>query len=373
MKYRYYAAALAASLLIPLADSALASQVTLYGLLDYGIRYRHSSVPFTGKTTSTVSMVSGERNGSRWGLKGTEELGSGTKIGFMLESGFDDTTGQSLQGGRLFGRGAFIYLDTPYGSIKGGRMGGFNSPNDSYLNLARLASPWGGGTIGGAHAALYYNSYEDNVLEVKTPDLKGLTLYGHYSFNTNGDEATKNRNNNRVLAFGLSYVRGPLEVRASYEKSFWSRLTKRKDTDAYTLAARYSANPINFYFGTQWVNNVPSFNAVSVPATLGATLSNYQEFINPTANVDRGMTGWGVVGGTAYEIGQLKLILMGARTDYRVVGTSDHLAFWTASTGAEYKISKETGLYGVLGYAKGNQKLNKLKDLQAVVGVRHWF
>src|SRR5258708_449121 len=54
-----------------------------------------------------IVLSSGNLQGSRWGLRGAEDLGGGLKAIFTLESGFDVMTGQSQQGNRLFGRQAF--------------------------------------------------------------------------------------------------------------------------------------------------------------------------------------------------------------------------------------------------------------------------
>ncbi|PMY01052.1 porin, partial [Pseudomonas sp. GW460-13] len=57
-------------------------------------------------------MSSGGLSGSRWGLRGVEDLGSGLKALFVLESGFGLDDGKSQQGGRLFGRQAYVGLES---------------------------------------------------------------------------------------------------------------------------------------------------------------------------------------------------------------------------------------------------------------------
>lgn len=73
-----------------LSASAVMAQstVTLYGLVDAG--YNH----VTGlKNGSFNGIASGIMEGSRWGLRGTEDLGGGYKAIFTLENRFEADTG----------------------------------------------------------------------------------------------------------------------------------------------------------------------------------------------------------------------------------------------------------------------------------------
>ena len=88
------------------ATSAAHAQtsVTLYGTIDTGITYVHNA---SGNNSlwSLGNTSAGNLSGTRWGLKGSEDLGAGLKAIFQLESGFDSSTGKLGQGSRLFGRG----------------------------------------------------------------------------------------------------------------------------------------------------------------------------------------------------------------------------------------------------------------------------
>ncbi|OXH87878.1 porin, partial [Burkholderia multivorans] len=103
---------IAAPLLLSLAGLASAqSSVTLYGIVDAGVTYRSNErVGTAGAYTghSNVGLTTGNLSGSRWGIKGSEDLGGGLRALFVLENGFDITNGTSGQGGRQFGRQAFV-------------------------------------------------------------------------------------------------------------------------------------------------------------------------------------------------------------------------------------------------------------------------
>lgn len=88
------------------AASAMAqSTVTLYGIIDAGISYTNNV-----KGGSLWQESSGKLGGNRWGVKGNEDLGGGLSAVFTLESGFYSTNGTLGQGGREFGRQAFVGL-----------------------------------------------------------------------------------------------------------------------------------------------------------------------------------------------------------------------------------------------------------------------
>ena len=81
------------------AGSAMAADVTLYGAVDTGFEYFHKKDTDNGVSTKsdTFDMQTGWDTPSRWGLKGSEDLGNGYKVSFKLESGFnsdDGTMGQ---------------------------------------------------------------------------------------------------------------------------------------------------------------------------------------------------------------------------------------------------------------------------------------
>ena len=69
------------------AGSALAADVQLYGIVDTGLAYVHGDADGLGEDFDSFSMESGQGSGSRWGIKGTEDLGNGLTVGFILENG----------------------------------------------------------------------------------------------------------------------------------------------------------------------------------------------------------------------------------------------------------------------------------------------
>lgn len=114
---------LTAAMLTAMTGAAHAqSSVLLYGVIDAGISYVNHSKSATG-SDKLFKFDEGVPQGSRWGLRGTEDLGGGTKAIFVLENGFNVGTGVLGQGGRLFGRQAWVGLSqNNVGSLTFGRQ-----------------------------------------------------------------------------------------------------------------------------------------------------------------------------------------------------------------------------------------------------------
>ena len=107
------------------AGSAFAADVTLYGRIDGGFQYNHNKVEIDGKNVldkadeSSFKMGSGQSTGSRFGVKGTEEISEGLKVGFVLEHGFNFDDGSAGDDDRMWNREATLQLisDT-YGTLQ---------------------------------------------------------------------------------------------------------------------------------------------------------------------------------------------------------------------------------------------------------------
>lgn len=97
------------------------SSVTLYGVFDTGLRYTNHAAAGGGHKSE---VAPGLIQGSRWGVRGSEDLGGGISAQFNLESGLNPDTGTSGQQGQIFGRQAWVALGTPYGSLTLGRQFG---------------------------------------------------------------------------------------------------------------------------------------------------------------------------------------------------------------------------------------------------------
>lgn len=188
--------------------SALAqNSVTLYGVIDEGFDFTSNA-----SGHSAYQLESGYTYGSRWGLKGKEDLGGGLAALFQLENGFDVNTGRLGQGGRMFGRQAYVGLSSAnIGTVTAGRQ--YDSIVD-YVGQLTANGSWGGYLF--AHP--YDNDNTDNSFRVNnsikytSPKIAGFTGGGLYGFsNAPGAFA-----NNRTLSVGGQYEVGPVLAAAGY-------------------------------------------------------------------------------------------------------------------------------------------------------------
>ena len=167
------------ALSFPMMASAQSStSVTLYGTVDTMVEYvnkisdgaggSNSSFHFTNLTSSWPS---------HWGLRGSEDLGNGLSAVFTLESGFNTGTGISGQGGRLFGRQAWVGLKGDWGQLAFGRQ----------------------------YNMLMYSLLGADILG---PNAYGLGSLDSYIPNTRMDNAITYRGNFDGFKFGAAYARG---------------------------------------------------------------------------------------------------------------------------------------------------------------------
>src|SRR5258708_33555747 len=103
------------------------SSVTLYGAIDNGLGYQSSQTALgsTSGGRSSVKMFNGVWLGSRFGLKGAEDLGGGNKAIFTLEEGFNSGNGGLATNGLMLSRQAVVGVSKDnYGSLTAGRQYG---------------------------------------------------------------------------------------------------------------------------------------------------------------------------------------------------------------------------------------------------------
>lgn len=177
--------------------SASAASVTLYGIIDTGFAYNSYNddnySTLTDNADNSFGMMSGQSSGSRFGLKGVEELGNGLTVGFILENGFNSDTG-AMGDDRLFNRESSIYIEGGFGKFGMGRLS--TLANDSgTTGLGGYFSSFGTGW-GDVGVQNYMQAYRptrmDNMVYYKTPNFAGAEVWVLYGM---GDEEDKTYEN----------------------------------------------------------------------------------------------------------------------------------------------------------------------------------
>jgi predicted porin len=242
------------------------SSVTLYGLIDAGITYANHGG--TGGK-DLVEYGDGVSQGSRWGLRGSEDLGGGLKAIFTLENGFNSGTGALGQGGALFGRQAYVGLaQDGIGSLTLGRQYSFSTDylGGSYSN--------GGQTVAGNYG-FHINDVDqltssriNNSVKFSSANFAGLTFGAMYGFSNQAGAfagAPGTSGSSSAYSFGLNYANGPFSVGAAYtdirfpgsaSPTFSTTLANAsaltgtsvaKDLATAGVGARYAIGPATLY------------------------------------------------------------------------------------------------------------------------------
>ena len=248
---------------------AQTANVTLYGVVDAGVQH------VTGVKGGAITQVaSGIMEGSRWGIRGTEDMGNGMKATFVLESRFEADTGAlsnrtisgnqlpdrftaglppavqaALNGaigpslgvnlpGRLFDRQAFVGLITPFGAVLVGRQytPAFEITNrfDAFAN-ATAASP---GQISGIPAGV--DIRESNSILYRI-ELNGFFGTGYYAFGENSS-GTKN---GRLVGINGGYQSGQFGAGVGYNER--TNSAGQKSLNTFAVGANYNAGFVNLF------------------------------------------------------------------------------------------------------------------------------
>ena len=348
------------------AGSAMAADVTLYGKIDLGLQYQHLDNGTT--TTDQFKETSGQNSGSRFGLKGTEDLGNGMKVGFVLENGFSADDGKMGQGSRLFGREAQMYLTSDYGTLGFGRMGGLSSGLGSYNmnSFMAMSTGWGDQASKLSNFGLNRDRY-DNSIVYRTPSFAGFQVAAQYSFKMNGQEEVHTRANQRYAALGATYKNGPFAAGLIVDSIFNTNTateTNTEDTLGVTLGAAYDFEVVKVFALGQYGKNENKFGGLS---NRGFAHTNADgDALDPAKyTTDEGVTGYmfqlgmtaPVLGGTAYatvnysdaESDLDKAVTGTVNGVEKSIGSKDFTGYGVA-LGYTYNLSKRTYVHTYAGY-----------------------
>jgi predicted porin len=329
------------------------TSVTLYGVIDAGIGYvSHANA----NGDKLVGMINGNLSGDRWGLKGQEDLGGGLKAIFQLENGFDVGTGRLGQGGREFGRQAFVGLSgNQWGTVTVGRQ---------YDPLVDMVQGITGDNYWGAIFATpgdvdnYDNDLRvSNAVKYVSPNFAGFQVEGLYGF-SNLAGAT---GQGQTWSAAATYNNGPLAVAGGYFYANNPNAGRTPPTGASGWTSPSSDSlfnsPVNAAYATASAIGIAR-GAVqySIGAfTVGGSYSNAQykadagsRFGAEHFNIGNGFVNFQVT----------PALLTGLGYTYTKAGGDTSATYHQVSLGADYSLSKRTDFYAVAAYqhASGDQR-----------------
>lgn len=355
-------------------------------------------------TVDTFPMKSGVTAGSRFGLKGTEDLGNGLKIGFVLENGFASDTGSFTQDNRLFGREAQLNLSGAFGTVAFGRMGSLASGNGTFGLLGSMSpfgTSWGQYAANASTVMSGFDRY-DNTVTYATPAFAGFKVYAQYSFDTDtkddydgaGLHGVEGKSSvDRYYAMGLTYANGPLNLAAVLDQTNFSTTkwngqgwgSPVDDALTVTVGGNYDFKVVKLYAGAQYFDNADlnSIDSISSKdfALSSAKTERFQvEGYGLTVGADIPAAGGTFKVATSYLDGTIDTVNGWdmSTAGGAVFGEVD-ITRWNTSAGYLYSLSKRTSLYGVASYSyqtvKGQKNGLDLAPtvIEVAAGIVHKF
>lgn len=389
---------IAVAALSALAGSAMAADVQIYGRLDTGLVYQN--VDFDNKVNgvavddaSSFQMSSGHNAGSRFGIKGAEDLGNGVKVGFVLENGFDSDDGSfDSNGDRMFGREAMVYLEGDFGKVGFGRMGILNSTAGSFAigNFTPFGTGWG--SVGDQRLAFgaSFGTRYSNMISYRSPEFAGFQVHAQYSFGETNEAKTEvegKTTTDRYYAIGATYKNGGLNLIGIVDSINEKHVTgdDPDDTLRVTLGGSYDFGVVKPYLSAAYFKD----------ARMHSWLDVYKD---SSFGTTEGTTGWAVsncnwdgygvaLGATAPLVGGTALVTIGymdaeAQDFYgtNAVEVGADLTRYFLGVGYQYPLSKRTYVYADAGYFKDEMDYgakswndNEPEGYQAAVGLVHQF
>jgi len=336
------------------------SSVTLYGIVDTGLGYQSSSTTL-GSTTgghSAFKMINGVWAGSRFGLKGAEDLGGNTKAIFQLEEGFNSATGAQSVNGLMFNRQAYVGVtNDAYGSLTAGRQ---------YASYYQLLSPYSPTTwltgFYGAHPGdldgldTIYRA--NNTLLYMSPKIYGFKFSGSYSFA--GVPGSVNQGS--TWAAAIQYAQGPVGLAVGFSRINNSTVNGGAfGTDSATSNAGAQAGVSAVTNGFQTAQAQQRF-AVGAGYTFNsqfditATYSNVQ-YIPGISSAFRNQATWNTGGLVLHWKPTVAWDFAGGYSYTRATqsnGISSSAQYQQFNLSQYYSLSKRTGLYALEAYQRAN-------------------
>ena len=374
------------------AGSALAADVQLYGIVDTGLLYSHVDADRANiDATDSFQMKSGMASGSRFGLKGTEDLGNGLTVGFVLENGFDSDTG--ADSGVFFDRESSLFLEGGFGKVAFGQMGSLNSGKSSWAKYGMISAFGTSFTDYSAQAgsfAVGAGSW-DNMISYATPTFAGVTVYAQYGMGNKvtslvtdvpkpvGDE--NESTSNRYYSLGATYANGPLNLYAAVDSINYASAGDggKPDVDdslTVTLGGNFDFEVVKLFAGAQYFDEIETKNLKGLIGTDGVLAGTFASK----------MEGWGIGVSALIPAGPGAVLVGAGYMDAQAADSdsadfdSDEMQRWVVSAGYDYVLSKRTDIYVAATYMQDNISYThrSLADQDAsvfgaMVGLRHKF
>ncbi|MBV8621624.1 MAG: porin [Curvibacter sp.] len=361
------------------------SSLALYGLLDAGVRSDSAAALNGSNTGSQTQFSSGILNTSRFGLRGSEDLGGGLKTNFNLESGFNTGTGANSSTSNVFDRRAIVGLQSDWGRIDLGRNTTFNYDlQSSYVNDP-LGQELTNNKQYSARAATTINPLgtlvgsgldtvrRDNMLKYQSPTWSGLSLGLAYAF---GNVAANMGGNSSTQAL-LRYDVNAWQLGAAYDDL---KDTLGNHQKTWTAGGNYLFNGLRVTAGYTEMKADPNFaNSNTSILTSSSANTFLYKFLNGASASSTGLkASVADVGLTFNATDLVKVVTAYYNTRYSADGLATN-RYDSYVARARYSLSKRTELYAELDYTKANglsaaqTASGKTSNTGLALGLQHRF
>lgn len=336
------------------------SGATVYGVLDAGVVIERGCV---GNCAST-KVSGGVASGSRLGVQGREALGNDVSAVYGLEAGVANDSGQS-EDGRLFGRQAYVGLDSRLGALTLGRQ-----YNLQYETLTDVADPFRGGMAGSAgNLAGYGAKRYDNTVKYVTPALRGVSAAALYSFG----ESPYSRAQNRAYGATLGYSAGAVNLSVSHQRK--NNVIQAAGTvPAIDMSARNTLVAANLDLGV-----ATAFAAIGVNKGYGSSPWDPSVAYSSLALSMSSSDSRDTLMGVSVPVAGFKLLASYVRKDDRDLANRDANQI---ALGVTYALSRRSDFYASYAkihnkngarYTVGNASDSGRGDAAFNLGFRHGF
>ena len=370
------------------AFSVQAADVTMYGKVDTGLRYQTNEITDGGQAQvdeDTFSMENGLNSASRFGVKGSEDLGNGMKVSFQLENGFKADSGEFKTSGKLFDRQATVALSSDFGTLTMGRVGGIGSGAGFDL-VYGYADAFDGGSdsvLGLAKSDRY-----DNMITYQTPKFAGMQATVQYSFNESSTDKDREGSSavNRYASAGLTGNFGALNTVLAYEFQNYESFDATAHEDGHTvyLGGNYDCGFAKTFVMGQYFKGlkVGSVTGLGMLGDIKGDLPDTTLEDEFDADYNKGAKGYGLHLGTIVPISNGDLTVgayyVDGKVEASVAGEEDvDFDYIGLATKYEYRLSKRTSVYLGAGYYKAKAEDSEDKIEQKVgevfTGLTHAF
>lgn len=315
------------------------SSVTIYGVIDISANYttnqnaKGDAVWSLGDSGAIGDAGQGAMSGSRWGLKGEEDLGSGSKAIFKLESGFTVNNGQSDQQGQLFGRSAYVGLaNKDLGQLTLGRQYG------TITDVAFDFDPLGVGNY-------MANEWEVFLVGVRFDNtIKYTNTWGPVQLNLQYSVGGQSGSNTigDTLGVSVKYNQGPLGLAGAYQQMTDANSNK---SDTATVDITYNFGPATVYGNYYDIKTDGGF--AKAASLSGGALANTSMFVNNSAyTTSRTDDLW--VLGLGYNFTPAVTLTVAYMDDQIKQDVAGDGSMKSAYALLEYKLSKRTEVYTII-------------------------